>query len=72
MTLAGYLVFDNFPDRYSLIGIAIIMASGIYIARSQHISDRAQVAELRAGPPGQLTDRRVTLAEQAFPGRFVV
>jgi len=52
VTLAGYLVFDNFPDLWSLVGIATVMASGIYIARHQHLSERAQVTELRVGPPG--------------------
>ena len=31
--LMGYLVFGDFPDHWSLIGIAVIMASGIYIPR---------------------------------------
>jgi drug/metabolite transporter (DMT)-like permease len=28
----GYLVFGNFPDRWSLVGMAIIVASGAYVA----------------------------------------
>ena len=37
ITLAGYLVFDNFPDRWSLTGIAILIAAGLYIATRQHL-----------------------------------
>jgi drug/metabolite transporter (DMT)-like permease len=28
----GYLIFDNFPDVWTWLGAAIIIASGIYIA----------------------------------------
>jgi drug/metabolite transporter (DMT)-like permease len=31
----GYLVFDAFPDGWSLAGMAIIVASGIFIATRQ-------------------------------------
>lgn len=31
-TALGYVVFGNFPDRWSLLGIAILAGSGIYIA----------------------------------------
>lgn len=40
VTAIGYLAFDNFPDFWSLVGIAILMASGIYSAAHQRISDR--------------------------------
>ncbi len=50
--LMGYLVFGDFPDHWSLIGIAVIMASGIYIARHQQLSERQQRAELRESVPG--------------------
>ncbi|MGP1679361.1 MAG: DMT family transporter [Burkholderiales bacterium] len=50
--LIGYLVFGDFPDRWSLIGIAVIMASGIYIATHQHLSERLQRAELQESVPG--------------------
>ncbi len=48
----GYLVFGHFPDHWSLIGIAVIMASGIYIATHQRLSERQQRAELRESAPG--------------------
>jgi len=44
VTLAGYVVFGNFPDALSLAGIAILMASGTYIATRQHLQDRKQPA----------------------------
>ena len=31
-TLMGYLVFGNFPDFWSLVGIVILAAGGIYLA----------------------------------------
>jgi len=31
-TLMGYVVFGNFPDFWSLAGIAIVAAGGIYLA----------------------------------------
>jgi drug/metabolite transporter (DMT)-like permease len=31
-TILGYLIFDNFPDLWTWIGAAIIIASGVYIA----------------------------------------
>lgn len=46
MIAAGYLVFNQLPDRWTLIGAAIIVASGLYIIY------REQVLRLRrsAGP----------------------
>lgn len=32
IVLAGYVVFGDFPDRHSMIGMAIIVASGLYVA----------------------------------------
>jgi drug/metabolite transporter (DMT)-like permease len=32
----GYLVFDQFPDRWTLAGAAIIVASGLYIVHREH------------------------------------
>lgn len=37
---AGYLVFGDFPDQWSLIGIAVIAASAIYIATHQRMAAR--------------------------------
>ncbi len=40
VTLAGYVVFGNFPDGLSVAGMAILMSSWIYIATRQHLQDR--------------------------------
>lgn len=50
--IAGYLVFGDFPDHWSLTGIAVIMASGIYIATHQQLSERQRRAELQESVPG--------------------
>ena len=36
-TILGYIVFGNFPDSYTWIGIAIIISCGIYIAHRARI-----------------------------------
>lgn len=35
-TIVGYLGFGDFPDRLSWVGIAVIVASGVYIALREH------------------------------------
>ncbi len=50
--LLGYLVFGDFPDHWSITGMAVIMASGIYIATHRHLSERQQRAELQESTPG--------------------
>ena len=52
VTVMGYLVFGQFPDLWSLIGIGVIMVSGIYIATHQQLTERQQRAELRESMPG--------------------
>lgn len=47
----GYVLFGEFPDRWSLLGIAVITASGIYVARHQHLSQRAARGELQQSAP---------------------
>ena len=37
---AGYLTFGEFPDNWSLVGIAVLVASGLYVATHQHLSER--------------------------------
>ena len=37
MTLAGYLAFDQLPDRYTLIGAALIVGSALYILYRQRV-----------------------------------
>ena len=41
-TLFGYLVFGNFPNPLTLTGIAIIVASGLYIIHRERVTDRAR------------------------------
>lgn len=52
VTVMGYLVFGQFPDFWSLVGIGVIMVSGIYIATHQQLTERQQRAELRESTPG--------------------
>lgn len=40
VTVAGYVVFGNFPDRVSLAGIAVLLISGMYCANHQRLSER--------------------------------
>ncbi|MCB2117633.1 MAG: DMT family transporter [Rhodobacteraceae bacterium] len=40
-TLFGYLVFGNFPNTLTLIGIAVIVASGLYIIHRERSLARA-------------------------------
>ena len=51
--ILGYLVFDSFPDSWSLAGMAIIVASGIFVATRQArrmLSARAEAeAESKSG-----------------------
>ncbi len=35
-TFIGWLAFQNFPDAYTWLGAAIIVASGLYIAYREH------------------------------------
>ena len=36
--LLGYLVFDDFPDGWSLAGMAIIVVSGLYLVNRQRLA----------------------------------
>lgn len=40
VALIGFVVFGDFPDAWSLLGIAILIASGIYIATHQRQAER--------------------------------
>jgi len=41
VTIGGYLVFSNLPDRWTLIGASIIIGSGLYTAHRERIRARA-------------------------------
>lgn len=36
MTLSGFLVFGDLPDRWTILGAAVIIASGLYIVHREH------------------------------------
>ena len=36
--LYGYLIFGDFPDRWSIVGMAIIVAAGLYLANRQRLT----------------------------------
>jgi drug/metabolite transporter (DMT)-like permease len=40
----GYLVFGDFPNRLTWAGIAIIVASGLYIIHRERVNARRQSA----------------------------
>ncbi len=47
MIISGWLVFHQFPDRWTLLGAAIIVASGLYIIHREHrlrVRNRAALA----------------------------
>ena len=49
-TLFGYLVFHDFPNTLSLIGIAIIIGAGLYMIHRERITASQLITE-RAAPP---------------------
>ena len=51
VTVIGYVAFGDFPDTWSLIGIAILMASGVYIASHQRKTDLLLNSEQTNLPP---------------------
>lgn len=53
--IIGVLVFAEIPDRYTLIGSAIIVATGIYIARREAMMNQASAREAvaAAGDPAR-------------------
>lgn len=49
MIIAGYVVFGQLPDRWTIAGALIIVASGLYIVHREH---QLRLAE-RSGPRGE-------------------
>lgn len=49
-TVFGYLVFSDFPNSLSLIGIAIIIGAGLYMIYRERVTARQLITE-RAAPP---------------------
>ncbi|NOU07690.1 MAG: EamA/RhaT family transporter, partial [Hyphomicrobiaceae bacterium] len=46
----GYAIFGHVPDRYTLIGAAVVIASGLYILHRERVKNRAKLAAVAAGP----------------------
>jgi drug/metabolite transporter (DMT)-like permease len=44
--IAGILVFNEYPDLFSYIGMALVIAAGLYAAHREAIQDRDVKAEL--------------------------
>ncbi len=52
-TLNGYLVFGDLPDRWTLIGAAILIATGIYILYREGVRGRQAAPAIgKSGGPG--------------------
>ena len=49
-TLFGYLIFQDFPNKLSLIGIAIIIGAGLYMIHRERVTAKQSITE-RAAPP---------------------
>ena len=49
-TFFGYLVFNDFPNKLSLLGIAIIISAGLYMIHRERITAKNLVTG-RAAPP---------------------
>lgn len=49
-TVFGYLVFNDFPNTLSLIGIAIIIGAGLYMIHRERITARQSIIEHAAAP----------------------
>ena len=45
MTLSGYLIFDDVPDRWTVIGGAIVIASGLYLLHRERVRARERAAQ---------------------------
>ncbi|HRK23577.1 MAG TPA: DMT family transporter [Beijerinckiaceae bacterium] len=44
MTLAGYLVFGDVPDRWTLVGGTVVIASGLYLLHRERVRARERAA----------------------------
>jgi drug/metabolite transporter (DMT)-like permease len=51
VTFIGFVVFNDFPDLWSIVGIAILVVSGIYTASHRRLSDWLQRARPTHLPP---------------------
>lgn len=51
--LMGFLVFQELPDLVSVIGIGLIMTSGLYTLHREHTRTRAAIASTQAASPSE-------------------
>ena len=51
-TISGWLVFNNLPDEWTLVGAAIIIASGLYTAHRERVRARGGQVRAAALPVG--------------------
>lgn len=61
-TIVGILVFNEFPDFYTLVGACIIIATGIYTIMRERKRRRQHSAQARAVASVEPTTCRLTLA----------
>lgn len=50
-SIAGFVIFGDIPDRWTVAGAVVIAASGLYIARREFILQRAEAAKVALRPP---------------------
>ncbi|MEZ5669378.1 MAG: DMT family transporter [Alphaproteobacteria bacterium] len=48
----GWLIWSDLPDLWTLVGVAVIAASGLYIIRREAVARRAAKKNPRPGGPG--------------------
>jgi drug/metabolite transporter (DMT)-like permease len=44
-TILGYIIWDHLPDAYTVLGVAIVVASGLYILRRQQLVARGVASD---------------------------
>ncbi len=49
--IAGWLIFNDWPDAWTLVGAAVVAGSGIYVFRREAILARQARASLSSAPP---------------------
>ena len=55
-TLIGFLVWDELPDRYTLIGAAVVVASGLYIVYRETVRAARVQRQLTSMSPDETAD----------------
>ena len=50
-TFYGWLIYDNLPDRFTLLGMLVILGSGLYVLNEgRKTARRARADEVAATP----------------------